>query len=174
MWETQFWSLGYEDPLEKEWLQTWQSDFERRKRHTLFVVPGVSLNFSKNGSLYWLCSTLLVIFVLRTSPWHLSTPWAHHACSVESNSWPHGLLHAKLLCSWDSQGKILEWVATYSSKRSSQPGIEPTSPASIALTVSLNFILEHSFVFISDVQPRKRRDICICISDSLCFAHDIF
>ena len=134
MWETQFWSLGYEDPLEKEWLQTWQSDFERRKRHTLFVVPGVSLNFSKNGSLYWLCSTLLVIFVLRTSPWHLSTPWAHHACSVESNSWPHGLLHAKLLCSWDSQAKILEWVATYSSKRSSQPGIEPTSPASIALT----------------------------------------
>ena len=71
MWETQVWSLGCKDPLEKERLQTWQSNSERRKRHILFVVPGICLNFSKNRSLYLLCSTLLMISVLRTSLWQL-------------------------------------------------------------------------------------------------------
>ena len=34
------------------------------------------------------------------------------SCSVVSDSLqPHGLQAAKLLCPWDSQARVLEWVA---------------------------------------------------------------
>ena len=105
MWETQVWSLSCKDPLEKERLQTWQSDFERRKRRILFVVPGVHLNFSKNGSLYLLCSTLLVIFVLRTSLWHLCV-LSCMTLDLMDCCMPSCCVHGIL------QAKILEWVAT--------------------------------------------------------------
>ena len=45
----------------------------------------------------------------------------------------HGLWPTRLLCPWDSPGRILEWVAMPSSRGSSQPRIEPTSPVSPAL-----------------------------------------
>ena len=35
--------------------------------------------------------------------------------------WPHRLQSARLLCPWDSQAKILEWVAISSSRGSSRP-----------------------------------------------------
>ena len=39
-----------------------------------------------------------------------------------SNSvWPHGLYPARLLCPWDSQAGILEWVAIPFSRGSSRP-----------------------------------------------------
>ena len=44
------------------------------------------------------------------------------SCSVVSDSlWSHGLQPARLLCPWDSPGKILEWIAKPSSWGSSQP-----------------------------------------------------
>ena len=42
---------------------------------------------------------------------------------------PHGLLPARLLCSWISQAGILEWV-TISSRGSSPPRDQPVTPAS--------------------------------------------
>ena len=52
------------------------------------------------------------------------------SCSVVSDSLrSHGLQPARLLCPWDSLGKIVQWVATPSSRGSSQPGIEPGSLA---------------------------------------------
>ena len=35
--------------------------------------------------------------------------------------WPHGLQPARLLCPWGFSARILEWVATLSSRGSSQP-----------------------------------------------------
>ena len=41
---------------------------------------------------------------------------------------PHGLQPARLLCSWDSPGRILEWVPFPSPGDLADPGIEPGSP----------------------------------------------
>ena len=42
---------------------------------------------------------------------------------------PSRLQPAKLLCPWDFPGRILEWVAMFSSRDLPDPAIEPTSPA---------------------------------------------
>ena len=45
---------------------------------------------------------------------------SYSCCPVMSNSlWPHGLYPVRLLCLWDSQARILEWVAIPSSRGSS-------------------------------------------------------
>ena len=50
--------------------------------------------------------------------------------SVVPNSLqPHQLQPARLLYPWDSPGKDTEWVAISISRRSSNAGIEPRSPA---------------------------------------------
>ena len=46
---------------------------------------------------------------------------------------PHGLQPSRLLCPWDFQAKILEWVAISSSKGSSQPKDQHASLVSPAL-----------------------------------------
>ena len=53
------------------------------------------------------------------------------SCSVMSDSLqPHGLKPTGLFCLWNSlQARILEWVAIPFASGSSQPGIEPRSPA---------------------------------------------
>ena len=38
---------------------------------------------------------------------------------------PHGVWPARLLCPWDSQARILEWVVVLSSRDLPDPGIEP-------------------------------------------------
>ena len=53
----------------------------------------------------------------------IHAPFALCACSGVSDSlWPHGLKPARLLCPWDSPGRILEWAAILLSRGSSQPG----------------------------------------------------
>ena len=50
--------------------------------------------------------------------------------SVTSDSlWPNRLYPSILLCQWNFQAKILEWVAISFSRGSSQPESEPRSPA---------------------------------------------
>ena len=44
------------------------------------------------------------------------------ACSVMTDSAAHGLWPGRLLCPWNFQASILEWVAISSSTRSSRPG----------------------------------------------------
>ena len=41
---------------------------------------------------------------------------------------PHGLLTPRILSPWDSQARILEWVAISFSRDILHPGIEPTTP----------------------------------------------
>ena len=51
-------------------------------------------------------------------------------CSVMSDSFrPHGLQSARLLCPWNSPGKILEWVAFPPPEDLPNSGIKPRSPA---------------------------------------------
>ena len=57
----------------------------------------------------------------------LRVPWTarisnQSVASVASDSLrPHGLSPTRLLCPWDSPGRILEWVAISSSRKSSWP-----------------------------------------------------
>ena len=44
-----------------------------------------------------------------------------HACSVMADSATHGLWSGRLLCPWNFQAIILEWVAIFFSTRSSRP-----------------------------------------------------
>ena len=55
------------------------------------------------------------------------------AHSAMFNSATHGLQLARLLCPWDSQARILEWVAISSWGGSSQLRDQPASPLSPAL-----------------------------------------
>ena len=84
---------------------------------------------------------------MQKSPLTLYFKW-QVLCSVSSvisNSlWPHGLSPSRLFYPWNSQARIMEWVAMPSSKGSSQsrdqthisnPGSKPTFPASPALWV---------------------------------------
>ena len=48
--------------------------------------------------------------------------------------WPYGLQLTRLLCLWDSPAGLLEWVAMLFSGNLPDPGIEPMSLMSSALT----------------------------------------
>ena len=67
---------------------------------------------------------------LRLCPWIMSLYLSSHVeCKCESvcrsvvsnSSQPHGQQPNRLLCLWDSQASILEWVVIPSSKASSRP-----------------------------------------------------
>ena len=72
------------------------------------------------------------------------------SCSVMSNSlWPHGLYSHRIL-----QARILEWVAIFSSRGSSDPGMEPTSLVSPA-------VVGRFFTTESPGKPTERRDAAV-------------
>ena len=55
--------------------------------------------------------------------------WCLVAKSCSTLLQHHRLWPARLLCPWNFQTRILEWVATSFSRGSFHPGIEPVSPA---------------------------------------------
>ena len=64
-----------------------------------------------------------------SSPPHNYLIDSPHACSLMPDSlWPCGLQPSRLLCPWDFQARMLEWVAPPSPAALSDPGIEPASP----------------------------------------------
>ena len=96
------------------------------------------------------------------------TKWAVHlacscSCSVASDSlWPRRLWPTRLLCPWDFQVRMLEWVAIPFSRESSLLRIEPASPASPALAGGF-FTIEPPGnwlrIFLSAMPPSRVRKI---------------
>ena len=80
----------------------------------------ISLGFSRQG--HW--SGLPF-----PSPMHESEKWKWSRSVMSDSLQPHGLQPTTFLRPWNSPGKNMEWGASPFSRESSQPGIEPTSPA---------------------------------------------
>ena len=76
-------------------------------------------------------------------------------CSVMSNSATHGLWPTRLLCPWDLQARILEWVAISSSRGSSWLR-DPTCvscigsqvPCHWAISIGIFYILADCFIML--------------------------
>ena len=142
MWETWVWSLGWEDPLEKEmathssilaWRIPWTEEPGRlwykgsqRIRHdweTFTSLPWKKMLLQ--SCFYFLSSFLLPFFhssftcshIHRYIDIHINFKQTSESWSVVSDSlWPHGLYSP-----WILQIRILEWVAFPFSRGSSQP-----------------------------------------------------
>ena len=64
-----------------------------------------------------MCMCILSCSVISDSLWPRGLKPARLLYSL----WPHGLKPARLLCPWHFPGKILQWVVTSFSRRSSRP-----------------------------------------------------
>ena len=110
-------------------------------------LPGSSVHgIFQAGVLEW--GAIAFSISLVTGPQKAGN-WTHTHTSLEKLTWvlcvliqvcvshsvvpnslrPHQLQPARLLYPWDSPGKDTEWVAISISRRSSNAGIEPGSPA---------------------------------------------
>ena len=97
----------------------------------------------------------------------LSLTCAMLSHSVMSDSlWPHGLHPARLLCPWDSPGKILECVAMPSSRGSSQPrdqspGSSLVSPALAGRFFTTNTTWEAPYLPRWSLNIQKFKNACL-------------